>query len=88
MANMTVPMTCLTPPTVAPNMVPVPMAFQPTMLVPVAMVVVNVPTPCSTPTSVPSYPSSEFASEGAGAVSFIPENVYYLWNWGLFIQSL
>ena len=46
-------------------MAPAPVAFQPTLLVPVAMVMVNVPSPCSTPTSVPSHASSEMVSQGA-----------------------
>eukprot|EP00435_Cladocopium_sp_Y103_P030296 s2129_g7.t1 len=43
---------------------PMPVAFQPTLLVPVAMVMVNVPSPCSTPTSVPSHASSEMVFQG------------------------
>jgi len=46
-------------------MAPVPVAFQPTLLVPVAMVMVNVPSPCSTPTSVPSHASSEMVFQGS-----------------------
>lgn len=70
---MTMPTVTLAPPMVYPMgpmgampMSPVPVAFQqfqPTMLVPVAMVMM--PSPCSTPTSVPSFASSEMVSQGS-----------------------